>query len=89
VRLMSELLTCVKLIKMYAWEKPFSRTIAGIREKEKKLLERSAYLQSLSFALTPIIPVIAIIVTFLAHVASGYNLTTAEVSNHQLFQSLS
>lgn len=78
VRLMSELLTCVKLIKMYAWEKPFSRTIAGIREKEKKLLERSAYLQSLSFALTPIIPIIAIIVTFLAHVASGYNLTTAE-----------
>ena len=56
-----------------------------IREKEKKLLEKSAYMQSLSFALTPIIPVIAIIVTFLAHVASGYNLTTAEVSHRQSF----
>jgi len=31
VRLMNELLTCVKLIKMYAWEKPFSRTIEGRR----------------------------------------------------------
>ena len=28
---MNELLTCVKLIKMYAWEKPFSRTIEGRR----------------------------------------------------------
>ena len=30
VTLMKELLTCVKLIKMYAWEKPFSKTIAGM-----------------------------------------------------------
>lgn len=30
VTLMKELLTCVKLIKMYAWEKPFSKTISGI-----------------------------------------------------------
>ncbi len=30
VTLMKELLTCVKLIKMYAWEKPFSKTITGI-----------------------------------------------------------
>ena len=29
VRLMSELLNCVKLIKMYAWEKPFAHTIMG------------------------------------------------------------
>lgn len=29
VTLMKELLTCVKLIKMYAWEKPFSKTITG------------------------------------------------------------
>jgi hypothetical protein len=29
VRLMNEVLTCVKLIKMYAWEKPFAKTISG------------------------------------------------------------
>ena len=32
VRLMNELLTCVKLIKMYAWEKPFSNTISGTQK---------------------------------------------------------
>lgn len=30
VRMMNELLSCVKLIKMYAWEKSFATTIAGI-----------------------------------------------------------
>ncbi len=27
VRLMNELLNCIKLIKMYAWEKPFAKSI--------------------------------------------------------------
>jgi hypothetical protein len=28
--MMNELLTCIKLIKMYAWEKSFAKAIAGI-----------------------------------------------------------
>jgi len=28
--MMNELLTCIKLIKMYAWEKSFAKTIAGM-----------------------------------------------------------
>ena len=27
---MTELLNCIKLIKMYAWEKPFAKKIAGL-----------------------------------------------------------
>ena len=29
VLLMNEILTCIKLIKLYAWEKPFATKIAG------------------------------------------------------------
>ena len=29
VRMMNELLTCIKLVKMYAWEKSFAKAIAG------------------------------------------------------------
>ena len=27
--MMNELLTCIKLVKMYAWEKSFAKAIAG------------------------------------------------------------
>nr|QST14989.1 ABCC5 protein [Diaphanosoma celebensis] len=78
VRLMSELLNCVKLIKMYAWEKPFAHTIMDMRGKERDLLEKSAYVQSVSVALIPLVPVIAVIATFIAHIATGHDLTPAE-----------
>lgn len=29
IRVTSEVLTCIKLIKMYAWEKPFEKIIKG------------------------------------------------------------
>ena len=50
-----------------------------IREKEKKFLEATAYVQSASVALTPVVPIIAVIVTFLAHIGFGYDLSPAEV----------
>lgn len=29
VKLMNEVLSCIKLIKMYAWEGPFANVVAG------------------------------------------------------------
>ena len=45
VRMMSEILSCIKLIKMYSWEVAFSQQINTIRVKERKILQRAAYLQ--------------------------------------------
>ncbi|XP_025154543.1 multidrug resistance-associated protein 5 isoform X3 [Harpegnathos saltator] len=78
VRLMSEILECIKLIKMYAWEKYFSQKLFAIRKKEEHWLHKIAYFQSLSISLTPAIPVISAIITFLAYVASGNGLTAAQ-----------
>ncbi|XP_066942829.1 ATP-binding cassette sub-family C member 5-like isoform X2 [Macrobrachium rosenbergii] len=75
---MNELLSCVKLIKMYAWEKSFASSIAEIRSRERRLLEKSAYVQSISLAMAPTVPVLAAIITFLAHIGAGYNLTAAQ-----------
>ncbi len=49
VRLMNEILTCIKLIKMYAWEKPFAQHIQRIRILERDVLAKSAYFQVVSF----------------------------------------
>lgn len=53
--------------------------LKDIRAKEKHFLESTAYVQSASVALTPVVPVIAVIVTFLAHIGFGYDLTPVEV----------
>lgn len=50
-----------------------------IRARERFYLEMSAYVQSASVALTPVIPILAVIVTFLIHIEFGYDLSPIEV----------
>lgn len=67
VRTMNEVLTCIKLIKMYAWEESFEKSITDIRKNEKLLLQKAGYVQSLNSSLTTIVPTLATIVTFIVH----------------------
>ncbi|KAI4534188.1 hypothetical protein MG293_015048 [Ovis ammon polii] len=75
VQTMNEFLTCIKLIKMYAWEKSFTNTIRGIRKKERKLLEKAGFVQSGNSALAPIASTIAIVLTFTCHILLRRKLT--------------
>nr|XP_021512572.1 multidrug resistance-associated protein 9 isoform X2 [Meriones unguiculatus] len=75
VQTMNEFLTCIKLIKMYAWEKSFINTIHDIRKREKKLLEKAGYVQSGNSALAPIVSTIAIVSTFTCHIILKRKLT--------------
>ena len=45
VLIWQELLSSVKLIKMYAWEAPFSEQIKLVRKLEAAVLHRAAFLQ--------------------------------------------
>ncbi|TRY94827.1 hypothetical protein DNTS_020480, partial [Danionella cerebrum] len=74
VRTMNEILTCIKLIKMYAWEESFEKTMTDIRKKEMLLLQKAGYVQSLNASLTTIVPTIASIVTFIVHTALQFPL---------------
>ncbi|XP_062381432.1 ATP-binding cassette sub-family C member 12-like [Sardina pilchardus] len=71
VRTMNEVLTCIKLIKMYAWEESFEKKITEIRKKEKSLLQRAGYVQSVNTANTAIVPALATILTFITHTLLG------------------
>ncbi|XP_076855657.1 ATP-binding cassette sub-family C member 12 isoform X2 [Brachyhypopomus gauderio] len=71
VRTMNEVLTCIKLIKMYAWEESFEKKITEIRKREKLLLEKAGYVQSVNSSLTAIVPTLATIFTFIVHTAVG------------------
>ncbi|XP_060041594.1 ATP-binding cassette sub-family C member 12 isoform X3 [Erinaceus europaeus] len=75
VQIMNEFLTCIKLIKMYAWEKSFTNTIREVRKRERKLLEKAGFVQSGNSALAPIVSTIAIVLTFSCHILLRHKLT--------------
>ncbi|XP_058238228.1 ATP-binding cassette sub-family C member 12 isoform X1 [Hemibagrus wyckioides] len=74
VRTMNEVLTCIKLIKMYAWEESFEKKITDIRKDEKLLLEKAGYTQSVNSSLTAIVPSLATILAFITHTALQFPL---------------
>ncbi|XP_070469714.1 ATP-binding cassette sub-family C member 12 isoform X7 [Equus przewalskii] len=75
VQTTNEFLTCIKLIKMYAWEKSFTNTIRDLRKRERKLLEKAGFVQSGNSALAPIASTIATVLTFTCHVLLRRKLT--------------
>ncbi|XP_076803641.1 ATP-binding cassette sub-family C member 5-like [Clavelina lepadiformis] len=78
VRMMNEILTCVKLIKMYAWEKSFAIAIEKIRDQEKKLLTKAGFVQAFMVSIVPIVPVMSTVLLFLVHTLIGYELDAAK-----------
>uniref|UniRef100_A0A667YK51 ATP binding cassette subfamily C member 12 n=1 Tax=Myripristis murdjan TaxID=586833 RepID=A0A667YK51_9TELE len=77
VRTMNEILTCIKLIKMYAWEDSFEKKITDIRKREKNLLEKTGYVQNVNSTITAIIPTFATIITFVIHTLLGLRLSSS------------
>uniref|UniRef100_A0A8C5H0C1 ATP-binding cassette sub-family C member 5 n=1 Tax=Gouania willdenowi TaxID=441366 RepID=A0A8C5H0C1_GOUWI len=86
VRLMNEILGCIKFIKMYCWEDAFAQNIHSEWLSRSKmtpgyrhfLFPSSGVVQSLTVGVAPIVVVIASVCTFTLHMALGYDLTAAE-----------
>uniref|UniRef100_A0A671K4Z4 Multidrug resistance-associated protein 5-like n=1 Tax=Sinocyclocheilus anshuiensis TaxID=1608454 RepID=A0A671K4Z4_9TELE len=78
VRLMNEILGCIKFIKMYCWETAFANNIQRVRSEERRILERAGCVQSLTVGVAPVVVVIASVCTFTLHMALGYDLTAAQ-----------
>uniref|UniRef100_A0A8C8M3H1 Uncharacterized protein n=1 Tax=Oncorhynchus tshawytscha TaxID=74940 RepID=A0A8C8M3H1_ONCTS len=78
VRLMNEILGCIKFIKMYCLENAFAQNIHTVRSEERKILERAGCVQSLTVGVAPIVVVIASVCTFTLHMALGFDLTAAQ-----------
>ncbi|XP_056135383.1 ATP-binding cassette sub-family C member 12 [Lampris incognitus] len=76
VCIMNEVLTCIKLIKMYAWEDAFERMITEIRKIEGNLLEKVSYIQNANLSLSLVLPVLATTVTFITHTLLGLPLSS-------------
>lgn len=70
VKMMNEILSGIRIIKFYAWERPFGREVSELRGKELKALTRLAYTSAIGFSLilmaAPLIQPVLVFVTYVA-----------------------
>ena len=68
VKMMNEILTGIRIIKFYAWERPFGREVEFIRGKEMDALTKMSYVVAVGFSIilmsTPIVQPIFVFVTY-------------------------
>ena len=48
IKLMTEILNGMKVLKLYAWEESFQKQVSSIREVELQTLKKAAYLSAIS-----------------------------------------
>ncbi|XP_044104614.1 ATP-binding cassette sub-family C member 3 isoform X1 [Neovison vison] len=73
IKLMSEILAGIKVLKLYAWEPSFLEKVEGIREDELRLLRKSAYLQAISTFTWVCTPVLVTLTTLGVYVSVDPN----------------
>nr|XP_015837654.1 PREDICTED: probable multidrug resistance-associated protein lethal(2)03659 isoform X2 [Tribolium castaneum] len=76
VKLMNEIIQGIKVVKMFTWERLFSKLIETVRRNELQPLKRSFNLYAIDLAFHFFIHKFAIFVSIAAYVSSGHNLTT-------------
>mmetsp|Transcript_1237 Transcript_1237/g.1594 ORF Transcript_1237/g.1594 Transcript_1237/m.1594 type:complete len:1397 (-) Transcript_1237:136-4326(-) len=68
VKIMNEILSGIRIIKFYAWEKPFGKEVGKMREKELKALTGLAYVSAVGFSFillsAPIVQPVLVFLTY-------------------------
>ncbi|KAK1792647.1 hypothetical protein P4O66_012581 [Electrophorus voltai] len=79
MKIMTEILNGIKILKLYAWESSFEAQLQGIREKELKVMRNLAYLSSCSTFIFACAPALVSLATFAVFVSvSPDNVLDAE-----------
>uniref|UniRef100_A0A4W3I7X0 Multidrug resistance-associated protein 4 n=1 Tax=Callorhinchus milii TaxID=7868 RepID=A0A4W3I7X0_CALMI len=79
IRTMNEVISAMRIIKMYAWEKPFANLIDQIRKKEISQILKSSYLRGLNMASFFIASKMILFFTFTVYVLLGNPITASRV----------
>ncbi|KAI0689828.1 ATP-dependent bile acid permease [Cytidiella melzeri] len=86
VRLTTEVLQGIRLLKYYAWETFYAHRIGDLRERELQAVRRVAFARAALVAVVLIIPLLASVLSFITYVLSGHDLDVATIfSSLQLF----
>jgi len=68
VKMMNEILTGIRIIKFYAWERPFGKEVERVRAREMDALTKMSYVVAVGFSIillsTPIVQPIFVFLTY-------------------------
>ncbi|XP_053936985.1 multidrug resistance-associated protein 1 isoform X3 [Cuculus canorus] len=70
IKLMNEILNGIKVLKLYAWELAFREKVLEIRQKELKVLKKSAYLAAMATFTWVCAPFLVALSTFAVYVTT-------------------
>ncbi|XP_071455792.1 probable multidrug resistance-associated protein lethal(2)03659 [Hetaerina americana] len=79
VKLMNEIITGIQVIKMYTWEKPFSKLISMARKSEIKQATYLSFIRALYVSFTQYTARVALFFTVLSYTLSGNIITAQQV----------
>ncbi|XP_046887532.1 ATP-binding cassette sub-family C member 4-like [Hypomesus transpacificus] len=79
IRTMNEVVSGIRIIKMYAWEKPFSALVHEVRRKEISKIMSSSYLRGLNMASFFSASKVIVFVTFTVYVLLGNPISASRV----------
>lgn len=77
VRLMNEIIQGIQVIKMYAWERPFSKMVEYARKKEIHVVKYVSYIRGILLSFIMFTTRVSIFISLVAFALLG-NLVTAE-----------
>lgn len=79
---MDEIISTIHVIKLYAWEKPFTKLIALARQLELKVVKKNSYVRALYMTLAMFTTRMALFCSLLSIIllyGEGDNITAAKV----------
>ncbi|CAL9690131.1 unnamed protein product [Knipowitschia caucasica] len=79
IRTMNEVISGIRVIKMYGWEKPFAKLVDEVRRMEISRIMKSSYLRGLNMASFFVASKIIIFATVCVYVLTGNHLTASRV----------
>ncbi|KAL3281370.1 hypothetical protein HHI36_004580 [Cryptolaemus montrouzieri] len=79
VRLMSEIINGIQVIKMYAWEKPFAKLVALARRYEIKMLRTAGFLRGIVLSFIIFNTRLSIFASVIGYVLLGNNIDAEKV----------
>ncbi|KAG6863993.1 hypothetical protein C0991_001277, partial [Blastosporella zonata] len=86
IRLTTEVLQGIRLIKFYAWESFYIDRLGRVRALEIKAIRKTWLARAILISVVTFIPILATILSFITYALSGHDLTVAVVfSSLQLF----